>query len=469
MHHKLSSEAEKHPGRVVSTSSRSGLESDDRSIAIDPDLHAAIAELHPDDRRLLAAHSETHLRSLGLPSHELSSDRIRAWADANALLQPHPDQVRFSPLGPAWSGDVDTSAEEDASQLTAAGWLHVDPFLQCLKSPGRGRWLVRSEGRVIGQVDFAEVQQPPTSDVGEVVAKTLARARGRGRVELRDVLELRHFSRTGQIIPQTEITTAAGQMEAALAGDRDVRRELSELADRPEEGPIYLRKGAVRRRAAWLKRWARPRPVIALSGVDGAGKSSLTAALQHDFERMGIQPDVIWARPGMRMEWIEPILGGRSKRGAPTVAKVASGQDVDASSRRGVVGWIWTMLVTGTFLSHIWWRHLSSSGVKIYDRHLDDAIITLDFVYAGVDLRVQRKLISWLLPRASITLYLSIDADTAVGRKPGDTFGQHAVESQLRHYAERMRDRTDVTVLDATDEPGEIASEAFGQIIESVR
>lgn len=93
----------------------------------------------------------------------------------------------------------------------------------------------------------------------------------------------------------------------------------------------------------------------------------------------------------------------------------------------------------------------------------------MDFVYDGVDLRFQRFLISSLLPRASITLYLSVDAETAVSRKPDDTFGRHAVETQLRHYADRMGDRHDIAVLDATRHPRDVASRAFAQIIERVR
>lgn len=465
----MSTEAERQRSRRPGHSARPESDCFPGSIDADANQHAAIAGLHAEDRTLLFGHSEPYLRSLGLPSHELAVDRIRASTEACALLGLQPDELRFSPLGPAWSGDLDTSAAEEPSILGDAGWLSADSFLQALGSEGRGRWLVRSRGRVIGQVDFAGCE-PSSPPVADLLLKTLARARARarGRVELRDVLELRCLARSGRILPHTEITSAAGRLEAELAGDRDIPLELSSLDDRPEDGPNRVRQ-AMRRRARAVKRWVRPRPVVALSGVDGAGKSSLTAALQSDFRRMGLEPDVIWARPGMRMEWIEPILGSRSTRGTPTVAKVASGADVDASSRRGLVGWVWTMLVTGTFLSHVWWRHISSSGVKIYDRHLDDAIVTLDFVYAGVDLRVQRKLISWLLPRASITLYLSIDAATAVSRKPGDTFGQHAVESQLKHYADRLRNRPDVIVLDATRSPRDIAEHAFALIIERVR
>lgn len=396
-------------------------------------------------------------------------DRIRAWTEVRTLLGLQPRDIRCSPLGPAWSADLDVSTACEPVPMVEAGWLPADSFLHALGSPGSGRWLIRCEGRVIGQLDFAEDGGVITRSGTDAVAKAVARARSRGRVELRDVLELRHHARSGATLPINEITRAAARMEAALAGDREVALELADIDRGREDGPVRLRNGATRRRASAVKRWARPRPVIALSGVDGAGKSSLTEAIQRDFRRMGIDPDVIWARPGMRMEWVEPFLGSRSKRGVPTVARVASGEDVDVSSRRGLVGWLWTMVVTGTFLSHVWWRHLSSSGVKIYDRHVDDAIITLDFVYDGVDLRFQRFLISSLLPRASITLYLSVDAETAVSRKPDDTFGRHAVETQLRHYADRMGDRHDIAVLDATRHPRDVASRAFAQIIERVR
>ncbi len=433
--------------------------------------HPALIRLHPEDQLLLRGHSDSHLESLGLPPRDLAIGRLSAYIQLTHLLHVQADQVQCSPLGPEWSRDLDLWIADEPHLLSKAGWLPIDAFLGALGSPGRGRWAIRADGRILGQADFAAELKPAVpSSPAQLAAKAESRARDRGRIELREVLELRHLARNGHRSPTSEIATAAARLEAQLAGNRAVKLELSQsTADEAiaRTGPSHKEEG-VRRRLGAVRRWFRPRPVVALSGVDGAGKSSLTAALLQDFERLGIRPEVIWARPGMRMDWIEPLLGKRSKQATPTVAKVASGQEFDARSRRGFIGWSWTMLVTGTFLTHLWWSHIRHSGLKIYDRHLDDAIVTLDFVYAGVDLRLPRALISRLMPRPSVTFYLDVDAETAVARKPGDTFGHHAVESQLRRYAARLEARKDVVVLDATRDPRDIANDAFARILAEI-
>ncbi len=450
----------------------------------------ALRSLHADDRVLLAEVPDQLLLGLGMPPPDLARDRSAAYQAVLDVLQSGPmagntdlidEFITVSPLGPAWSSDIDIDGQIDNSidgeinndadgarrpnlesaLLTRSGWLCADPFLQRLGSPGAGRWLITEDDRVIGQADVG-----PKPVKVELATKVIRRARARGRVDLRDTLELRHALRSGSELPVHEVVTAAARVEAALGG-----ADLGDHFDgQTSATPVEIRSGSLRRLAGSAKRFFRPRPILALSGVDGAGKSSLTKALVADMARFGLTPDVIWARPGMRMEWIDPIVSllKRSKADTPTVARVASGEAVDASSRRGLVGWFWTMLVTATFLSHVWWSQQRRSGLKIYDRHLDDAVVSLDFVYDGVDLRLQRKLIRWLLPRAAMTFYLSVDADTAVARKPGDTFGHHAVETQLIEYRRRMNGRNDVVIIDATDDPRTLASHVLAAVVRGI-
>lgn len=422
---------------------------------------AVMDALDLPDRVLLERASGVDLAGLGLPDAALAADRLAAHARLVAILgDGATDRIRMSPLGPAWSSDLDVAGVPDTVSLVAAGCICIDRFLERLGSKGSGRWLILDEGRVLGQADFGDA--PGFAGVD----RTIGRAVSRGRVELRDVLELRAARRGGAKLPRSEVTQAAAAIEAALGGD--------DLADcghgRPSLEPVVLKVGSLRRKVSSIRRFARPRPIIALSGVDGAGKSSLTAAVFEDLRRFGLTADVVWARPGMRMDWIDPIVHRvrRSKGEAPTVARVAAGESVDASSRQGAVGWAWTTLVTATFLVDVWNRQLRRSGLKIYDRHLADALVTLDFVYDGVDLRVQRRLIQWLLPRSAVTFYLSIDAETAAARKPGDTFGQYAVEQQLLGYQRRLAERDDVVVLDATDDPQRLAATVLREMVRRV-
>ncbi len=439
---------------------------DDRS-AIESRLHPIAVSLPVDDQDLIARLGDCELGELGAPDASLATDRARAHQLLVAALADRGiESIRHSPLGPTWSSDFDICGPAPAP-LATLGWIPADSFYRSLGSPGSGRWFITDAtdpARVLGVADFHTTigswPEPTGADLAERVAK---RARERGSVGLREVLELRQSQRLGHRLPADEVTSAAARIEAALGGG-----ELAHaLNGSPSVRRLPIKAGSIRRTANGLKRLTRPRVVVALSGVDGAGKSSLTATLLRDFERVGLTPEIIWARPGMRMEWIEPILrlAGQARTSEPTVASVAQGHQVDAASRRGLVGWVWTMLVTGTFLTHVWWRQLRTSGLKIYDRHLDDAIVSLDFVYDGVDLRVPRWLIEHVLPRAHTTFYLSVDAATAVARKPGDTFGLHAVSRQLEAYTDRLDGRSDVTMIDATSDSGRIASEVFATIV----
>jgi len=131
------------------------------------------------------------------------------------------------------------------------------------------------------------------------------------------------------------------------------------------------------------------------------------------------------------------------------------------ASRRGAVGYAWALLVSCSFLVGVWRQQRSARGVVLYDRHLVDALATLDFAYEGVDLRLQHRLVRALLPRADVRLYLDVPADVSVARKPDDVLGEHAVRSQLAAYA-RWLDRIPPTVrLDATRPTVDLVTEAL--------
>jgi thymidylate kinase len=182
----------------------------------------------------------------------------------------------------------------------------------------------------------------------------------------------------------------------------------------------------------------RPRIAVALSGVDGSGKSTVARCLRDDLERAGVPVGAVWARPGLHLgaltrlsRRIKPLLG---QAPGPGVRTVARGNGSRLPSRRGLVGWIWSLLVTLAFLADVWRQHLAAQGVVLYDRHVTDAVVTLDVLYSGPDLRVQRALARRLMPRTTLTAYLTIDPETAAGRKPGDMIGLQAIRAQLDRY-----------------------------------
>lgn len=391
----------------------------------------------------LCGHDVALLRAVTDPARNAVPDAARcarhrrAAALAGAVLGPDVEQIRVSPLGPGWSADIDLHVRRwpDEQQLRRAGWLPLDDLLGRLGSPGRGRWAVVADGAVLAGADVHLGPPPPA------VAAVLQRCRARGEVRAREVLELRALVRDGAALPQGDpVVTAAAHAEAALGGD-----VLAAYAPGPAPGrapaglPVRAGSDARRLRRLLGRRLRRRRSlVVALSGVDGAGKSTLAGRVVEELERAGVPASRVWTRPGMNLQALG-LLARVAKRllrrgDEPGVRAVARGEDADLPSRRGALGWVWALAVTVAFLVDVRRRHRRVRGVAVYDRHAADAWVTLGFVYEGVDLRLQRWLVRRVLPAAAWTFYLDVPADVAVARKPGDSFGAHAVRRQLEGY-----------------------------------
>jgi hypothetical protein len=166
---------------------------------------------------------------------------------------------------------------------------------------------------------------------------------------------------------------------------------------------------------------------------------------------------------GIGREWLGVVARvGKKLLGqdlSPGVERIAGGAPVGAlTSRRGLIGWIWTMLVTLSFLMDVRRQHVRGRGVLLYDRHLLDALVTLDFVYGGVNLRVHRAMIRRSLPKAKLSVYLDVPAEVALARKPGDMFGEYAVRRQLEGYESCLSEMEDLRRLDGNRGADELAA-----------
>jgi len=206
--------------------------------------------------------------------------------------------------------------------------------------------------------------------------------------------------------------------------------------------------------------------VVAVSGIDGAGKSTLVSLLVRDLERAGLPVARIWTRPGMGLQTLAS-LGDVAKRllrqdAAPGVQRVGRGERAGTMvSRRGVVGWIWSLLVALAFVRTARREHRRGRGILLYDRHLLDALVTLDVVYEGVRLGLQRSLVRRLLPRADLTLLLTVPPATALARKPADMFTKAVLERQAERYAALLPSSSGIKEMDGTRPIRELAAEAF--------
>ena len=414
----------------------------------------------PDDEALLENLPPAARADNGVPDPDRADDRERAAAlieDALGGVLPV-GRSSASPLGAAWSTDLDVYLElpADPDELRGLGWI----WLGALTGRGGdgGRWAIVEDGRVLAGVDV-HVGKPPDD-----VAAVLARCLRTGRVRLREVLELRALQRSGHELPATHpALPAAARAEQALGGS-----DLAAWRAGPEQlPPIELDRGLAARARRRVGGLTRSPAIVAVSGVDGAGKSTLADALAHGLGSAGLRVTRVWARPGMQMRSVK-ALGKAVKRilrrgSSPAVRTVARGeQGADLPpSRRGIVGWTWALLVTLSYLARVRAAALRATGVLVFDRHLLDALVTLDFVYGGMDLRIHRGLIRKMIPKATLTLYLAISADAAVARKQSVVFGEHAVRRQLEHYERRRTEIRPLVELDAERSPDELLEDAL--------
>lgn len=427
--------------------------------------------LQADDEALVARLDESLRPRNGVPEEGDGAARERAAEIAGAALGEilHPDGLRASILGPAWSRDLDLymTSRPEPGRLAALGWIELDGLLERLGYRGNGRWAVVEEGAVLALADFQQ-QRPP-----DRVDAVLARCRRRREVRAREVLELRSLLRAGHSLPPEDpVLSVAAGVEAGLGGDILAKWRRGPALPAPAPVPSWRRSPPallLRRVASDL--WPGPRVIVAVSGLDGAGKSTLAKLLARDLRRVGIPATLVWTRPGMRLRWLGGLgrMAKRLLRQEPSagVERIGKGERAaSVVSRRGVLGWIWALMVTLSFVRQVRREHRRGRGVLLYDRHLLDALVTLDVVYEGVNLSVHQALVRTLLPRADLTLLLTVPPATALARKPEDMFVESVLARQAGRYAARRTEAPGLHELSGTRPAEELAAEAFRLVAE---
>lgn len=408
------------------------------------------------DGELLSATAQDHLARNGVPSAQETSDRQTAQTlilEALAgLLQP--DGLRTSPLGVAWTDvfDASVSAAPDSRRLTERGWLDLTSLAAALGEQAGGWWAVMPDGRVLAGVRI-RVGQP-----ADPVQLILDRASARGEVRLREVLELRVLLRAGARLPTASpVVQAAADAESALGG-----RELVKwTSGRRRPAPVALVERTPRLHS---------RLVVACSGVDGAGKTTLLDNIARDLTRAGVPVSRVWLRPGMGLGWLAAVAE-RVKRllgvdPRPGVGALAARPDAQLRSRSGVVGWVWSLLITLSFVIGLRRQYAETRGVVLFDRHVADALATLEFAYTGSDLRVQRWMVTRMLPAADVSYFLDISAADAAARKPGDMIGGTAIAAQIAAYERSLPRLRGLLRLTATQPAPAVAAQALVHLVQ---
>ena len=201
--------------------------------------------------------------------------------------------------------------------------------------------------------------------------------------------------------------------------------------------------------------------VVALSGMDGSGKSTAALELVARLAEQGRPAVVSWSRLAADSEILDLIAGPVRRvlrRGGRTAAPEATaaleGEAGDASggaepgssggpgAAGGAAGFVksgWVAVVAGVNAraSRRAARHARDGVVVVCDRWLVDALVDLDVRYG------RHRAAEWILrratPGADLAVLLDIDAETSAARKPGDQ-APAVLERMAIRYAEVARE-----------------------------
>lgn len=251
------------------------------------------------------------------------------------------------------------------------------------------------------------------------------------------------------------------------------------------------------RARAWKQvlaaRAAGPAPLIALSGLDGAGKSTQAGQLVQALGDAGYDAVVQWKRISYDSSLRRltapirvvlrvvggppvPLPAGLAPPGAddPESGFYIAPEDRAARRLRERLPWLSAVWVTLVVLSHAvgmrreTLREVASGRLVVRDRYVLDALVHLEDRYGAVQgVALQRWLLRVLAPRPLAGFFLDVSPHEAYARKPEE----HTVTALERHrelYLEHAP-ALGTVVVDGRAEADQVARELFRRVESSLR
>jgi len=215
--------------------------------------------------------------------------------------------------------------------------------------------------------------------------------------------------------------------------------------------------------------------VIALSGIDGSGKSTQAAHLADSLHLLGHPTTVEWSRitfePALRrigavprtlLRWYHgggrPVAPGAVGRGAEDVGASAAAA---LRRRHPALNQAWALVVAvihGAAQRRALRPHLRQGRVVVRDRYVLDAMVQLADVYGRQhQVRMQWAVLRRLCPRPIAAFWLDLDPREAFRRKP-EEYSVEELAAHRRRY-EVAHERIGVVRVDAGRPPEVIAAE----------
>jgi thymidylate kinase len=294
---------------------------------------------------------------------------------------------------------------------------------------------------------FVKVVEPSPHHSLLILARKLARQRG--------PLAPKHRSRIDRALATDG---SAWDLAASRAGRWDADAALARLR--------MLHEGSAPQRRRFARRPRRSR-VIALSGIDGAGKSSQATFLQETLDRLGYDAVVEWS-PSHAISLkalatpIRRLLGYGRQSELPDRVN----PDLRPSAYPAVVVHTWVTLAAFATALSLWraiGSHLGRERVIICDRHALDFAVFFSYRHGGERrLRFQNWLLRRLAPRPVGAYLLDVAPDTALTRKQDQYLARelHRQAELYRSLAESFGVRT----LDGEREVGSVCQEIASDV-----
>jgi thymidylate kinase len=211
--------------------------------------------------------------------------------------------------------------------------------------------------------------------------------------------------------------------------------------------------------------------VVALSGLDGSGKSTQSHALAATLSKLGHDTSVEWTRLSFDASLdvvaapVKALLALRHRGSATTVASEepapAAVTPRSLRDRSPVVNHAWTAVVAtanGSTQRRTTNAQLRAGRVVVRDRYVLDSVVQLHSVYgARDDVSSQARIVERLSPAPLVAFYLDVPPAEAYRRKP-----EEYTEAELAAHAalyRREAARLGVQTVDAARDRAELAAE----------
>jgi thymidylate kinase len=346
-----------------------------------------------------------------------------AGRDLDLLVRPHEEETIVATLqhegfvrrGRHWAC-FHACSVDSVEIVPASNWSLPDEELAALFA----------EARPIHP--YERLVRPAPRHALLILARRVARSDGRLDPKRRQRLEVA-LAEDADAWERAREAAPAWRAEAALAALERVHR----TAQRP--------LGARVRAWRWELAKRRRGRVVAVSGLDGSGKSSQAQALVRTLERLGYDGVTVWTRLSYNpsLDVLASPVKALLRHGRRERVDPAADPAKELRRRSALVSHAWALIVALANASsqrRATRPHLRQGRIVVCDRYSLDSAVHLRYRYGETrSFRLQALLVRLLSPRPVRAFFLEVPPETAFARK-AEQYDLDQLARQARLYAE---------------------------------